>query len=86
MIGNSSAGIMEAPTFQKPFVNVGSRQEGRDRARNTIDVGYKVEDIHAAIDKALDRDFLADLTVMDNPFGDGQASERIADIIEGLDR
>ena len=84
MIGNSSAGIMETPTFKIPFVNVGDRQKGRDRLENTIDVECYINKIHAGISKALDKEFRELLEGMDNEFGDGHASERIAEIVKEL--
>lgn len=52
VIGNSSSGIIEAPSFQIPTVNIGNRQLGRVRAESVIDCGNSVEDISAAIRKA----------------------------------
>lgn len=58
MVGNSSSGIIEAPSFGLPVVNIGSRQEGRERAENVMDVDYDKEEIKAAIKKTLyDTDF-----------------------------
>jgi len=45
MVGNSSSGIIEAPSFQLPVVNIGTRQEGRVKAANVIDVGYSREEV-----------------------------------------
>ena len=53
MVGNSSSGIVEAASFQLPVVNVGTRQHGRVRARNVIDVGYGRDQISAGIQQAL---------------------------------
>ena len=75
MIGNSSAGIMETPTFRIPFVNVGNRQEGRERSGNVIDCGY--HNIKESIDIALRHR----RKLKYKEFGDGRASERIVEII-----
>jgi UDP-hydrolysing UDP-N-acetyl-D-glucosamine 2-epimerase len=57
MIGNSSSGIMEAASFALPVVNVGIRQQGRERADNIIDVPAEAAAIHAAIERALSAEF-----------------------------
>jgi UDP-hydrolysing UDP-N-acetyl-D-glucosamine 2-epimerase len=55
MIGNSSSGIIEAPSFHLPVVSIGTRQKGRERSTNVIDVGYNREEIVEAVKKALHR-------------------------------
>ena len=82
LVGNSSAGIMEAPTFKLPVVNIGTRQDGRTRARNVLDVGYSVREIVAGIDHATDTKFRADLDGLVNPYGDGHAAERIVSVLK----
>ena len=52
VIGNSSSGIVEAPSFQIPTVNIGDRQKGRIRGKSVIDCGWKKEEVVAAIQKA----------------------------------
>ena len=56
MIGNSSSGILEAPSFRLPVVNIGDRQAGRIRAENVIDVSHSVDEIRAAIRRAISPD------------------------------
>lgn len=53
MAGNSSSGIVEAPLLSLPVINIGTRQSGRERAKNIIDVGYDRRKIEKAIQKAL---------------------------------
>ena len=77
MVGNSSSGIVEAPSFGLPVVNVGTRQAGRVRAANVIDVGYGREEIARALTRALAPEFRAGLTGLRNPYGDGHAAEVI---------
>lgn len=77
MIGNSSSGIIEAPLFGLPVVNIGTRQQGRLRAENVIDVGYHREEILEGIRKAVVPEFRARLTGKPNPYGNGCASEVI---------
>lgn len=86
LVGNSSSGIIEAPSFGLPVVNIGIRQEGRERGGNIIDVGHNKQEIMKAIEKALtDKEFLAEVKKGENPYGDGQASPRIAEILSKLE-
>jgi UDP-hydrolysing UDP-N-acetyl-D-glucosamine 2-epimerase len=81
MVGNSSSGIIEAPSFGLPVVNVGIRQQGRLRAANVIDVGHGREEIAAGIRRALAPGFRASLRGLVNPYGDGHAAPRIARVL-----
>ena len=86
MIGNSSSGIIEAPSFGLPVVNIGGRQEGRQRAGNVIDVGYDTKEIVAAVRKALqDRDFRKKVSSCENPYGDGKAGKRIVKVLSKVE-
>lgn len=77
MVGNSSSGLIEAPSFALPVVNIGSRQAGRVRAKNVIDVGYAKGEIGEGIKKALSQSFRDSLKGMTNPQGDGNSAEKI---------
>lgn len=82
LVGNSSSGLIEAPSFNLPVVNVGERQQGRERSQNIIDVGHNKEEIKKAIIKVLyDNDFKKTVKQCENPYGDGKAGKRIADIL-----
>lgn len=82
MVGNSSSGLTEAPSFKLPVVNIGDRQKGRIRARNVIDVkDCSKEVIAGAIDKALSARFKASLKGLKNPYGSGGASGKIARVL-----
>jgi len=81
MIGNSSSGIMEAASFALPTVNVGIRQQGRERARNVIDAPAETAAILAALQQALRPDFRQALRGMENPYGNGTAAETIARVL-----
>lgn len=82
LIGNSSSGIIEAPSFHLPVVNVGTRQKGRERACNVIDAGYNEMEIKKAILKAIyDKKFREDMKKCKNPYGDGHTSEKIVKIL-----
>lgn len=82
MVGNSSSGIIEAASFELPVVNIGTRQRGRVRGANVIDVDGGVEAIAAAIDRAISPAFRAGLRGMVNPYGDGRAAERIVERLQ----
>lgn len=85
MVGNSSSGIIEAPSLGLPVVNVGSRQNGRERGKNIIDAGYGKSEIMRAIKKALtDERFLRRIKRCETPYGDGNAGARIVDILSKL--
>jgi len=81
LVGNSSSGIMEAASFALPVVNVGIRQQGRERARNVIDVPAECPAIRDALDRALSPAFRGSLAGMANPYGDGTAAETIARVL-----
>ena len=84
LVGNSSSGIMETPALKLPAVNIGMRQEGRERADNIIDCPAQADRIRSAIDKACSETFQASLNNMQNPYGDGTAGRQIAELIAGL--
>jgi len=81
MIGNSSSGIMETPSFALPTVNVGMRQQGRERARNVVDAAPSETDIRAKIAIARSPQFRQSLQGMQNPYGDGHAAEKIVKVL-----
>lgn len=81
IIGNSSAGIREACYFGTPVVNIGTRQEGRQRPGNVIDVDYDVEQIKSAINKQIKRERYESEFL----YGKGNAGKNIADILATID-
>ena len=86
MIGNSSAGIREAPTFGLPAINIGTRQKGRLRAINVIDVNHDHKEITKAIEQCLtDNYFLNSLKKIKNPYGEGNSASKIVEILSTLD-
>lgn len=84
IVGNSSSGIMEAASFALPVVNVGMRQQGRERARNVIDAPAEAHTIRNAIEAALEPGFRAGLLGMENPYGNGTAAHTIARVLAGI--
>lgn len=81
MIGNSSSGIIEAASFKLPVVDVGIRQRGRMRPANVIPAEGRADAIRSAIDRALDARFRSSIAGLVNPYGDGHAGERIAEVV-----
>lgn len=85
IIGNSSSAIIEAPSFNVPVINIGTRQQGRQQGKNVINVTYKKEEIVEAIKRVLyDREFKEQLKGCINPYGDGHASKRIVNILTNI--
>jgi UDP-hydrolysing UDP-N-acetyl-D-glucosamine 2-epimerase len=83
LVGNSSSGILEAPSFQVPVVNIGNRQRGRPQAANIINCGYEEAEIARAIHHALTDDaYRRQCAAAVNPYGDGRSSERICKILQ----
>jgi UDP-hydrolysing UDP-N-acetyl-D-glucosamine 2-epimerase len=85
MIGNSSSGLTEAPSFRLPVVNIGDRQRGRVRAANIIDVPCSQAAILRGIKRACSPRFQVSLRGLRNPydrFRDGRTSERIKDVLK----
>lgn len=80
--GNSSALIKETPVFGCPAVNIGSRQQGRLRGNNVLDVGYDEPAIYEAITRCIaDPAFRAQCATCENPYGAGNAGPRIAEVL-----
>ncbi len=87
MIGNSSSGFVEAPSFGLPVVNVGNRQLGRLHAKNVIDTDYGSDAIVAGIERARSSEFRRSLERMENPydvFQDGKTSSRIKETLKEI--
>jgi UDP-N-acetylglucosamine 2-epimerase len=80
LIGNSSAGLIEAPSLNLATVNVGPRQDGREQAKNVLNVDYNRKQISKAISKALGWR----LKNVTNPYGDGQTAPRVLKFLKGL--
>ena len=88
MVGNSSSGLTEAPSFRLPVVNIGDRQRGRVRAANVIDVPCAEAAILRGLRRATSSRFKVSLRGMRNPYDryrDGRASERIKNVLRDID-
>lgn len=77
LIGNSSVGIRECSFLGVPVVNIGSRQNGRERGKNVIDVEHNVEDIKSAMRRQIEHGRYES----DKLYGDGKAGERISNLL-----
>ena len=83
LIGNSSSGIHETPTMGIPAINIGNRQQGRERAANVIDVVNEKDAIIAGIQKALyDTEFIEVVRKIENPYGTGDSAKQIVNILK----
>ncbi|AUG57896.1 UDP-N-acetylglucosamine 2-epimerase [Acetivibrio saccincola] len=80
VVGNSSSGLYEAPSFKKPTVNIGDRQKGRLMASSVINCAPERGEILKAIKKA----FVMDCSDTVNPYGDGKSSKRIVKVIKSI--
>lgn len=85
VVGNSSSGLLEAPSFKIPTVNIGDRQKGRLKADSVIDCAPVKNQISSAIKTALSSDFKESCKVTKNPYGSGGASEKIIQSLENID-
>ena len=84
VVGNSSSGILEVPSFHKPTVNIGQRQKGRVQAASIINCEILQEDIKKAIYKAYSKKFVQSLQNISNPYGLEDTSKRIKNILKKI--
>ena len=85
LLGNSSAGILEAPHLKLPVINVGNRQKGRLHADNIQFVAHNKDHIISALKLAVyDQDYRYQVSNCINPYGDGHSSKRIAEILSNV--
>ena len=81
IVGNSSSGLLEMPSFKKGTVNIGDRQLGRLKAKSVIDVRSKKNDIIKGINTLYNRKFQNKIKKIKNPYGNGGASNKIIQIL-----
>ena len=84
VVGNSSSGLLEAPSFRKGTINIGNRQGGRLRAASVIDCAPVAAAITQALDRLYSPEFQSSLSGVRNPYGDGGASEKIVAELESV--
>jgi UDP-hydrolysing UDP-N-acetyl-D-glucosamine 2-epimerase len=80
VVGNSSSGLYEAPSFRKPTVNIGNRQKGRMQAQSVLNCAPEAAEIRRAIESA----FTLDCRNVVNPYGDGESSPRIVAALKAI--
>jgi len=85
VVGNSSSGLAEVPSFKKGTVNIGNRQQGRLQSASVINCESNRQNILAAIDRLYSEDFQSSLIQAHNPYGEGGASQKIVKIIKSFE-
>lgn len=85
LIGNSSAGIYEAPFLKIPVINVGKRQTGRYATNTTLFTDNKIEEISNAIDKVQEKEFIRNVESINSIYGDGESEEKILEILRSIE-
>jgi len=85
VIGNSSSGVVEAPTFKVASINIGDRQKGRISANSVIDVKTDIIEISAALARIYTNEYLDLLSQVVNPYGDGYSSKLVVDTLKNID-
>ena len=82
IIGNSSSGLLEAPTYKIPALNIGKRQLNRVQGDNVLNCSNEEKQIQDGIERVISKEFRSQLINIQNPYGDGKSSERIIKILE----
>ena len=86
LVGNSSMGILEAPMYRLPVVNIGNRQKGRLNAGNVVFTTYQKDEIKRALKQAcFDLPYREMVRNLQNPYGDEYAPDRVVDFLQGVD-
>ncbi len=84
MIGNSSSGIIEMPTFKKPTINLGTRQLGRIQAKSVLNVDFEENKISSAIKKAFSAKFIKSISKINNPYEKNNSSDKILKVLSTI--
>lgn len=82
VVGNSSSGLAEVPSFKKGTINIGDRQKGRLKAMSVIDCTPKKKNITVSLRQLYSNEFKRQLTRVVNPYGEGGASKKIVEVLE----
>lgn len=85
VVGNSSSGIVEAPSFQVATINIGDRQKGRVRAQSTLDVNVCKNEIEQALRVSSSKEFKELLTTIVNPYGEGNSSKKVVEVLKTVE-
>jgi len=84
VVGNSSSGLIEAPSFQIATINIGDRQKGRVMASSVLNCKPSTKDILSSFDKINSSEFQDNLKATINPYGDGKTAKRIIKILKNI--
>ncbi len=84
VVGNSSSGLLEVPSFKKATINIGDRQRGRIKASSVIDCEPDMTSILQAINRSFSSEFFHQLQLTENPYGSGGASEAIIEKLHDI--
>ncbi len=84
VLGNSSSGLIEVPSFKKGTINIGDRQRGRLRAESVIDCEPEYKSICMALERLFSTEFQNMLSTVENPYGNGGASEAVVSFLEQM--
>lgn len=84
VVGNSSSGVLEVPSFQIPTVNIGPRQKGRLMAESVVSCGDSAGEIKEALDKVLSESFKNKMKYVESPYGNGGVSERVVKVLKNV--
>ncbi|MZH03477.1 MAG: UDP-N-acetylglucosamine 2-epimerase (hydrolyzing) [Nitrospinae bacterium] len=84
VLGNSSSGLLEVPSFSKGTINIGDRQRGRLKAESVIDCDPDRKSIFAALQRLYSKEFQLTLKSVQNPYGDGGASNRVIESLKEI--
>ncbi|PTP14292.1 UDP-N-acetylglucosamine 2-epimerase (hydrolyzing) [Vibrio sp. 10N.286.51.C3] len=85
VVGNSSSGIVEAPSFKLATINIGNRQKGRVKANSTIDVSVNKADLTSALAEVYTPEFMVSLKHIVNPYGRGNSSEKVVQTLKTVE-
>lgn len=85
IIGNSSSGIVEAPSLGIPTINIGNRQKGRTQSKSVINVEVNADKILAALQQTKNENFIESLNDIENPYGDGNTTAKIMKVLNQTD-
>lgn len=85
IVGNSSAGIVEAASLKLPAINIGARQRGRLCGKNVVFCGGELIEIRQALDTVLSKAFQQELTTLINPYGNGRSAETVVELLKTVD-
>lgn len=83
VLGNSSSGVIEAPSFKVPTINIGTRQQGRPKSCTVIDC--QLSEVRSALNKALSPEFVMSCQSAENPYGSGNTAKKIVSILADID-